>query len=574
MVFQIPLLQQQETPPERAGIAKPEFSAADRSGEIEFGRTLAKFGGEIYEQNVKARSINEQHEFLGTVNTAQQEWEGFIKNNPGTDFNKLQQARDKMMTTIGNAGQKATTSIAKNWITNWYDENKNALYAKTQATMDGIVSRQEFERFKISEKLLIEAGDKAGLEDLYDKMSGIKSPAFNAEALEKIIPGGEITRPETGRLPTEQISEQAPGAPIVAGGQEMLSAEGAALRKEAAFAAIDANNAKTVLDGQITTIVAAKGWDEAYKWISDEKNVRKLFKEFGIGLKDINEVTNITKARMKENQAEEAETLKNLREKDSQAILDRIFKGDFTSDEVTGKPDINAQINTSSLTTEEKRSWSDYAKSVQDAAIKGETIKTNKMTQFNITEAIREYKLGERTFKSAEKMLKDNIKELDTTTLNSLQTKLYTAEKDVLNRKIDSTLERRIKLGSDHMKQVFTESGLLGEDQEFEGVQFFGNRLEEWERFWELNPQATEEQSLAFMNLLTEDVWTRGRNRFLDVRPLAKVNERINAELAKLGFTQQQKQFELDKIDNDPNDISLQDLTDEELLKRITGNSK
>ncbi len=119
----------------------------------------------------------------------------------------------------------------------------------------------------------------------------------------------------------------------------------------------------------------------------------------------------------------------------------------------------------------------------------------------------------------------------------------------------DKVLERRIRLGNDHIKGVFVEGGLLfpdakkkkGEVDTFEATQLYGRRLEEWERFWEINPLATEEQSLAFMNLLTEDVWSRGRNRFLDTRPLAAVNTRITAELAKLGFAQQQANFKLDE---------------------------
>ncbi len=353
MVFKIPLIEQTQLPPSRAGIAKPDFSTADRSGEINFGASLAKFGGEIFEENVRARAVNEQHEFMGAVNTAQQQWAGFVANNPGTSFADLQKERDKMMTSIANAGQKVTTGIAKNWTTNWFVANKNRLYEKTQATMDGIVAKQEFARFEATEKQLIKRGDRSGLDDLYDKMSGAKGIGFDEQAGDTDVdPGGRV-RQQPGQVPAGAPGQQ-PGELVSSGGQKLLSAEQAAVRKEAAFAVIDAEQAKTLLDDQLTAIVQTEGWEAGFKWLSDEKNVRKLFTDFGIPLKDINAATNIAKARMKERQAEEKIATNRRREKQNQVILDTI--------ESEEPFDINSLIATSpDLSVDDQIAWLKYS---------------------------------------------------------------------------------------------------------------------------------------------------------------------------------------------------------------------
>ncbi len=167
----LPLYRRNKLPPAESG-AKPPLSLADRSGQINAGTQIAGFSGKVFEDLVQARIGNEIHAFLGNVNTAQAEFEDYVRNNPGASFEDMGAEREKMLANIESAGQKLTLPDSKNYAENWFAENRNLVKEKSQAAMQNIVAKNEMDKFEILRKGYISTGDKESLVDLYGRHAG------------------------------------------------------------------------------------------------------------------------------------------------------------------------------------------------------------------------------------------------------------------------------------------------------------------------------------------------------------------------------------------------------------------
>lgn len=384
------LHERNQLPPDRAGAAKPGYELADRSGQIQMGQSMAKFSGDVFNRIVETRAVNEEHEFYGFANSRIETYQGFVKNNPGASFEDLQKERDKMMTEIRQAGQKATTGIAKKSINNWYKLNEPVIYAKTQTAMEGVVAQQEFDRFQVTEKLLVERGDKNALTDLYAKMSGVKVPQFTSRPTDKGITNadgtvsthkmasGEIdgrfiaypTVVENGQglveLPAgdavnyavenkeylefdtaEQAEKYAQGSwkqgdnqgaryPVASGGNRLIDPATVALRREAAFAKIDAMQAENWLDSQMTAIATQGGWQASIDWASQPQTAQVLREQFSLNNEQIKSAINNIQERATFQKGKEEKELLLSREKARGLIYDAIDAGsppkDFDGD--------------------------------------------------------------------------------------------------------------------------------------------------------------------------------------------------------------------------------------------------
>lgn len=131
-------------PPDRAGKAKPSFSLADQGN---IGGGLSAFAGKVFEKIVTTRAANEEAEFHGQAEALIEGFRTDIAKDPGLSFEDLQKLRDKVMTSIQTASQKATTGIAKGNNARWMSLNRDVISAKLQTSVEAIVSKQESDRF-------------------------------------------------------------------------------------------------------------------------------------------------------------------------------------------------------------------------------------------------------------------------------------------------------------------------------------------------------------------------------------------------------------------------------------------
>lgn len=164
---EIPLARRSQLPPSRVGAVKPPLLLADRSGERQLGATITQFSGVIHDQLVQTRAANEQAVFQGEVKTAMQEWDTFVAGNPAASYEELNKERERMMGGIRDAGQLATTSIAKRANTNWYAANQNLIREQTETSMQAIRSRQELAASQRLERAFVENLDSIGLHNHY-----------------------------------------------------------------------------------------------------------------------------------------------------------------------------------------------------------------------------------------------------------------------------------------------------------------------------------------------------------------------------------------------------------------------
>ncbi|MDD5328042.1 MAG: hypothetical protein PHY02_09575 [Phycisphaerae bacterium] len=166
-------LYQRNQLPAAGGGGKPPYRLAgqptDRSGQIRFGQTLAGFSGNIFEKLIETRANNEHHEFLGKVSTAQAEFEGFVRANPGAPLEDIQKAKQKMLTDIDTAGQSSQTNIAKEANKNFLLLNREKIEKQADGEVGAIVMRHEEDKFNIQRQIYLKTGNKAALANLYKR---------------------------------------------------------------------------------------------------------------------------------------------------------------------------------------------------------------------------------------------------------------------------------------------------------------------------------------------------------------------------------------------------------------------
>jgi hypothetical protein len=165
-------LYQRNQVPQTVQMAKPPMSLASTAGQQSAGASIAGFSGKIFEDLVEAKIGNEIHSFLGQVDTAQAEFEGYVNNNPSASFEDIGNARESMIEGINKAGENLSLPKSKDYAKNWMSSNKEALMIKSQTAVESIISKRELEKFNLLREQYVKSGETDKLTDLYNRQKG------------------------------------------------------------------------------------------------------------------------------------------------------------------------------------------------------------------------------------------------------------------------------------------------------------------------------------------------------------------------------------------------------------------
>jgi hypothetical protein len=350
---EIPFYSRNQLPP-AGGRPKPSMELADRSGQIAAGQAIAGTAGNIFQELLKTRANNEHHEFLGLINTAQSEFRNYIKQNPSASLEDMQKAKEKMFTGIDAAGNNSQTQIAKEANKNFMLLNRDKLEEDADGDVQEIVSKHEFDRYKIQADTYLETGD-------YDKLVNITNGAVNSGLLNKDTAAAYL---ENAKLETDAINARA--------------------QKEAAV-----NNAYSSLTeyAQSMNEAGENGWDKALEAITDPK----WQSESGLDAEDVTKLTNM----IENQQIAYNKTLIAEQNK---------IEDDFNKRKWAGEvPDFNS-IDNSSLSADKKealkQNWQKF--------YRGEDRKSDPIVAAAIKERINNLYRGKET---ADKIIEDIRKE-------------------------------------------------------------------------------------------------------------------------------------------------------------------
>lgn len=175
--IQVPTYNRTQLPPGRVGAAKPPYelaqTATDKSGMIQFGQDLAGFSGDIFQKLIQVRANNEHHEFLGKVSTAQMEFEGYVRTNPGAPLAEIEKARDKLLADIDKAasGNQGQTQISVEANKNFMLNNRATIEKQADTTVGAIVMKHEQERTQLEINNAIARNDRTAVFNLIDKQA-------------------------------------------------------------------------------------------------------------------------------------------------------------------------------------------------------------------------------------------------------------------------------------------------------------------------------------------------------------------------------------------------------------------
>ncbi len=437
----IQVYQRNQLPPGRAGLAKPPYQLADQRGLIQAGQALAKFGGDTFDRLIKSRANNEISEFLGTVNSEQEKFEGYIRANPGAGFENMQKERDKMIAAIGTTGEKLTTGIGKRWTTNWLAENKKLLYEKSQSTMEAIVSGHELKRMNFSIDAAIADRDIKKVNHIIDSMSGIN--------------------PETGEQTGDKLLIDRELAPLL---KEQYALEINELIKK---------DAKSIILGVAQSFRDENG-EIDLKAGQDYIKKSELSAKFKLEvLRDLNFWN-----------AQEQQALDQQREVDRGEIYDAIDKG--VAPEPYGM-DMRGYIESfKSLDQDEQEKLWELARKP--------TVETNYERYDEIRTMIDEVGQGTRKAEDVQQEIKKSVgKDFDVSVAKSLREKLSQKQKvdSVLNRPV---VKRALKILNDVQKVEIDSKGAYPAKEEIEDRNKWFGIKNDFERWLIENPDATDEE--------------------------------------------------------------------------------
>lgn len=113
----------------------------------------------------------------------------------------------------------------------------------------------------------------------------------------------------------------------------------------------------------------------------------------------------------------------------------------------------------------------------------------------------------------------------------------------------------RKKMGSGKLKKVFEGQGLWGEDESKESIEMYQRRLNQWETFWEKNPEASDKEADEFMGLLTSDIYNQFTNNY-NKDYMREIESGIAEKLTDFAIAGDGDMFVLD---NEPNDLDGED---------------
>jgi len=167
-----PVYQRSALPPGQTGLVKPPYELADQSGFVRFGQAVENVAGSFLDKIIRAKALNEKHDFIGFVETAQSNYQKELNDNPGMSIEQMIAKQNEMMETIRQSGQHATTGLGRSWIRNWYAANETLIKSRAEANMEAIVSKREMDALNAHIQAAILQGDIGRVQDLYNGVAG------------------------------------------------------------------------------------------------------------------------------------------------------------------------------------------------------------------------------------------------------------------------------------------------------------------------------------------------------------------------------------------------------------------
>lgn len=141
-----------------------------------------------------------------------------------------------------------------------------------------------------------------------------------------------------------------------------------------------------VLQNTVTAIAVEEGWDEALDWLNVPENVKELFDDFGIELADVDKVLEDVRTQARLSRADGITALENQREKDRQAVLDKLLSKDLS--------DSADFINNTSMKVEEKNTWINRFDKAADDINKGTKITTDQRVNNDLLDSANDIATG------------------------------------------------------------------------------------------------------------------------------------------------------------------------------------
>lgn len=334
-------------PPSRVGEVKPPLSLADRSGEIGLATATAKFAGDNFDKLVKTQAANEVATFEGGKNTEIENYNTFVKSNPGASWEELETELGKMFTRIEALGQQATTSQGKQEIKQWMLRNatlpdgttitnKGLIFAQAKTAAMATRARQQTATSEEHIKGYMNKFDVDGLQDHYARM--VESGLYDKEFTE-------------ARFENQKS--------VIAEAQKKVAVE----------------QLTTAIESQVFQVAASQGYPAAEAMLRDPATTASLI-ESGVPRADIKSLLTDVSERLKHEKVVADEKLEIQRETDRGQIYDAIDAGEVKLPDGSTSTDIRSFIERSSLDEDEQEAMWQKSINETDRKLRGEDIIT------------------------------------------------------------------------------------------------------------------------------------------------------------------------------------------------------
>jgi len=531
------------------------LSASDIAAATQDSRELARAGGMLTEFGMEFIEQKEKAEFHDQINTAKTQYlTKFFEYEQGLQTNADTETYMPGLKAGQESSYKFTNTRASNEFELW---KANEDLSQTRRVF-GIKNDRDVQNYTDNWNL--------GIKEATRRTASAMSPAdyqlelangmsyFGLEYATEEKDGEPVPVLDENGAPTIQLIEDWEN-PLLDSDEVRMA--GFNEWRADADARRDKNiqeQSKKAIETLVIQMGAEQGWDETIKALGYPKFVEKLAADHGLTVGDAAEFTRDMETLARSRKQAEDEAVKEVH-RENEILLEEMTR--------TNDPDLVPSMVADLYANNQ------IDKTTRDSYItrleKRHPIETVRETKYQITEAIRDYKAGDATYADTEKLLKENLASLSDSDLTTLQNSLYSAQASVDNGTDNKALARRIKVGADYLTSVYKSVGFLGEEEKaaivpetYEWARFYGERMDQWEQFWKVNPEATASEADAFANLLTEDVWSNNRNKYLDKPEYEAVDRRIKAELVKLGIQGQEQEAVLDQkqitINDEPAD--------------------
>jgi len=577
----LPLYQRTQLPPDRAGIAKPPYELADRSGQIQFGQTVAGVAEDITDSIIKAKAANEVHEFYGTKDISLTQWDNYVEQNPNASMEDVEAERQKILSQISLAGQKAKTGIAKRDINNWLLANKTVLEEMTKGTQQAIQSNQERTKFEAYEKLYIAEGKDKELIDLYQRMTGEFLPIRELNENDFQIWYGEQAN-KTGINPNPDdpnhkydyraayMAEVEPSlspedgkyhwpSQFEAGvdtkakeGTPLIDPEIGAIRLKTGLAVIRENQQKVILerakgdieqravdiaavetqkaiaDGKSESEARKTGYAAAFDWMDDPRTAKEYIDL--VPLKDQQAVWEDVKGRVSYRKAQSEEIARDKANSDVAEIQNRLREKDISG--------LESVIRDSSLPEtgeNSKEHWYGVLDKTVEAIEKGDKLPINKSDPVTEAAIMAAIDAGDEkiTPEYINSFIANGLSGGVDGTAQKLIEKLKTADnpRNRWRNAITST-------GTAYLKDL-EQSDTFGDKNTPESSELLAHKQLQWQAWRQEHPDANQEESEAYIrdltkterrNLVKDSLLERGFNLTYNIIDLMSETDRDKAK--------------------------------------------